>query len=72
MRRYLHGWRVWLWALYKARTKKRGAGPQQWSHAFKTAACARWIVYGQHRGCPRCGHPNPFQAPRFMRDMLLR
>jgi len=60
MTRYLYGWRIWWWALRKARTKRRGAGPQRLEHALKTAACARYIVDGQHRR----------RAPAFMREAL--
>jgi hypothetical protein len=59
--RHIYGWYIWLWALRKARTKRRGAGPQRWEHALKTAACARWLVTGQQ----------PERAPMFMRDLVF-
>lgn len=55
--RYFDGWRAWARYIWLARRKKRGAGKQRWSHAFKGAACARHIVDGQHRGV----------APRWLR-----
>lgn len=53
MRRYLHGWRCWLEGLRKARAKRHGAGKQRWPHAFKTAACYRFLSDGQHCRPPR-------------------
>lgn len=57
--RYLHGWRMWLRALYLCRTKRHGAGPMRWKYALQMAACYRWIVDGQMRG----GEP-----PRYIRE----
>lgn len=48
--RYFYGWWMWLRAVWIVRRKKHGAGKQRWSHAFKTAACVRYLVDGQHRG----------------------
>jgi hypothetical protein len=60
MLRYFDGWRAWVRALYLARTKKRGAGPMKWSHAFKMAAAYRFIVDGQFRR----------RAPRYLRHLV--
>lgn len=50
IRRYLHGWWMWLRALYMCRTKRHGAGASSWTDAVRMAACYRWIVDGQMRG----------------------
>lgn len=50
MMRYMYGWLMFARAFHMARTKKRGAGRQSWTNAYRTAACYRWIVDGQMRG----------------------
>lgn len=59
IRRYLHGWYIWFRMFHKARTKRRGAGKQRWLHAYRGAACARWLADGQMRGA---------KPPRYLRS----
>lgn len=47
MLRYLYGWRMFVRAVYMARTKRRGAGPMRWSYALKMGAGYRYLVDGQ-------------------------
>lgn len=49
MRRYAYGWWMFIRTVVKVRTKRHGAGPQTWSHAFKSAGSVRFLVDGQHR-----------------------
>lgn len=50
VQRYIYGWFIFVRHVYKARSKKRGAGAQTWQHALRGAACDRWICDGQMRG----------------------
>lgn len=61
MRRYLYGWRMWLWAVRQSRAKRHGVGPMKWKYVFKNASCVRWLVDGQ---------PNVNRAPRWLRAAL--
>jgi hypothetical protein len=49
LRRYLHGWSVFFWAIRKIRSKRHGSGAQPWRYTLIMASQCRWIVDGQMR-----------------------
>ncbi len=49
MKLWLHSWSVWLHIFLTVMRKRHGVGGDLW-RAVQCARCARWLVWGQHRG----------------------
>lgn len=45
---WLDSWRGFVRAVWLARRKKHGAGPQPWRYAIATGNAMRFIIYGQN------------------------
>lgn len=57
LRRYIYGWQMYWWAMWKSLTKDHGAGPASLINAHRMGCCMRCGVDGQFRG----------KFPRYMR-----
>ena len=49
MRDWIHSWAVWSHIFLSVMRKRHGRGGD-FIRALRSARCARWIVWGQHRG----------------------
>jgi hypothetical protein len=53
MRLYLYAWYRAFKSVYRAQTKRHGAGPMRWLHVWRLMECERSIIWGQNQRPPK-------------------